>query len=59
MVEEGKFSFIGMSEPDSATLRRAHAVSFMVYRPVLSLKFSVGTGAPNRGCGDPAQSVGI
>ena len=27
LAEEGKFDHIGMSEPDSATLRKAHAVS--------------------------------
>jgi pyridoxine 4-dehydrogenase len=27
LIKEGKFSYIGMSEPDSVTLRRAHAVS--------------------------------
>ncbi|KAF9790382.1 aldo/keto reductase [Thelephora terrestris] len=26
LIEEGRFSYIGMSEPDSVTLRRAHAV---------------------------------
>lgn len=31
LIEEGKFSYIGMSEPDSATLRRAHAVSISVF----------------------------
>jgi pyridoxine 4-dehydrogenase len=34
LIEEGKFSYIGMSEPaDSATLRRAYAVSILVPRP--------------------------
>lgn len=34
LIEEGKFSYLGMSEPDSATLRRAHAVSILVHQVV-------------------------
>jgi pyridoxine 4-dehydrogenase len=30
LIEEGKFDYIGMSEPDSATLRKAHAVRILV-----------------------------
>ena len=36
LIEEGKFSYIGMSEPDSATLRRAHAVSILLRQVVRS-----------------------
>ena len=34
LIEEGKFRYIGMSEPDSATLRKAHAVSTLFPRPL-------------------------
>ena len=36
LIGEGKFSYIGMSEPDSATLRRAHAVSVLLRQVVWS-----------------------
>jgi predicted oxidoreductase len=37
LIEEGKFDYIGMSEPTSAALRKAHAVSTLVRRVIQSL----------------------
>ena len=51
LIEEGKFSYIGMSEANGTTLRRAHAVSIMLCR-LFDCSSSEGVGSSHRCCGD-------